>query len=155
MPSPMSIFQEAVLSRRDNRQALRRLFQGYINDYGQFAGEQIIRAIIDTLGGMRISVPANGDHRGMRYQADSVMLLFECWREMDMRFGEASGKAIMQKFVMELKGLRISIPDHDDIFREERNRRIRAKYNGSNHAELAINWGISIVHVRNIIRGGE
>lgn len=136
--------------RRENRATLRRLFQAYVDDFGPEAGEQIITTIIDELGGLRMMIPTNSHHNGANLDTIRALHVRMC-----ERFGDASGTVIMRKLLLDLGGLRISFPDMEDLWRSERNRKIRAKYNGSNHAELAINWGISIVHVRNIIRGGE
>lgn len=134
--------------RRENRATLRRLFQAYVDDFGPEAGEQIIMTTINELGGMRMVIPTNSHHNGANIYAIRVL-----YARMCERFGDASGAVIMRKFLVELGGIRISFPDMEDLWREERNRKIRAAYNGSNHAELAIKWGMSVVHVRNIIRG--
>lgn len=140
------------MTRRDNREALQRLFQGYVHDYGPEEGQQIIRAIIDTLGRERITVPEDSRSLGVRYRCYSMRCISELWRVMSLRFGDSSGKAIMQKFVVELRGLRISFPDHRDIYREERNRKIRLAWTGSNTTELASLYDLRERQILRIVR---
>jgi len=68
-------------------------------------------------------------------------------------FGEVSGTAIIKSFIAHLGGCRISIPDFDDLSRQERDRKIRAAFNGVNYNELAERFGISARWVRRIIDG--
>lgn len=144
--------QGGVLSRKDNREALRRLFQGYVDDFGPVAGGQIIETVVDILGGLRISVPADGRRRGMRHHAQSVLSIMELWQECTFRFGAASGMAIMRKFIVELRGLRVSFPDHEAIYRWERDGKIRVAHNGTNKKELALTWGLTVEMVKKILR---
>lgn len=141
------------MSRKDNRQALRRLFQGYVADFGPSAGGQIIETVVDILGGQRLSVPGDGKRRGMRYHAQSYLAIMELWQECTLRFGAASGMAIMRKFIVELRGLRISFPDQEGLYREERDNKIRLGYNGVNCKELAIRWGLTPSQIKKILRG--
>lgn len=66
-------------------------------------------------------------------------------------FGRASGEAIIRSIVEELGGLRVSIPDINDLYREERDRRICASFTGDNYEELAIRNGLSWRQIRRII----
>ena len=68
-------------------------------------------------------------------------------------FGEASGTAIIRSFIAHCGGCRISVPDFDDLYRQERDRKIRTAFTGSNYNELAERWGISVRQVRYIIDG--
>lgn len=67
-------------------------------------------------------------------------------------FGRASAIAIMRKFLIELKGMRLNFPTNKDIYREERNRKILSLYHGNNEKELAIMFGISVTQVYKIIK---
>lgn len=140
------------MTRRDNRDALQRLFQGYVNDYGPEAGAEIIRAIVDIAGGERITVPDSSRALGVRYRSYSMRCIGELWRVMNIRFGDASGSVIMRKFITELKGLRISFPDHRDLYREERNRKIKLAWDGSNTGELAELWSLRERQILRIVR---
>lgn len=129
-----------------SREILNRLFQGYVNDYGEEAGQKIIATIIDVLGGIRMTIPermsTNAENNG------ALLSLYACFCE---RFDDASGQMIMHKFLVELKNCRISFPDHEDINREERNRKIRGMFNGRNAGELAIIFGLDVRQIRNIL----
>ena len=80
--------------------------------------------------------------------------LKELFHRLCTDFGTASGMAIIKTIVEELGGLRVSIPDLSDLAREERDNKIRAKFNGNNYHELAEIYGpLSIRQVRYIIDG--
>ena len=70
-------------------------------------------------------------------------------------FGHASGQAIIRAIIEELGGLRVTVPDFKDLYREERNRRIIARFNGANYNELAECFGLHVRTVRKIIDGGR
>jgi hypothetical protein len=129
-----------------SRAALKQLFQGYVDDYGDKVAGQIIRTIIDVLGGCRFtiaeSIPNNADNLNV------LITLYSCLCD---RFQRSSAEAIMRKFLIELKGLRISFPDHDDLYREERNNRIRAMYPASSYKELSIRFDLDIKQVWRIV----
>jgi Mor family transcriptional regulator len=65
--------------------------------------------------------------------------------------GGLSGLAILRAVYEELGGLRITIPTIRCLKKTERVRRIRNAFNGVNHQELAIRWGMSIRQVRRIV----
>ena len=129
-----------------SRHALKRLFQGYINDYGNEAASRIIRTIIDVLGGCRFTIPESRPNN-----ADNLNVLITLYSCLCDRFQRSSADAIMRKFLLELKGSRISFPDYDDLYREERNRRIRAMYPASKYKELAIRFDLSYHRIWEII----
>jgi len=145
------------LSRKDNRDSLTRLFQGYVTEYGPTPAEKIISIIVNELGGIRLTVPdlirpGNGVP-GPKPGAKADDLIRLSW-SLSSEFSFGFGKEIMRKFFIELKGLRVSFPDWRLLYREERARKIRASWNGSNIPELAIRWGISETQVRRIIADG-
>lgn len=49
----------------------------------------------------------------------------------------------------------MSIPDHEDLYRIERNRKIRAKFIGNNHKELALLFGLSDLQIRRILQNKD
>ena len=53
-----------------------------------------------------------------------------------------------------LGGMRMTIPDLDELYRRERNRRIRNEFHGNNYEELAIKYRLQIRQVRNIVGRG-
>ena len=131
---------------KKSRQILARLFDGYHKDYGPEDGTKIVRTIIDVLGGCRLTVPekmpSNPDN------AEALLSLYVCFCE---RFGHASGGAIMRKFLLDLKCCRISFPDYDDIYRDQRNARIRVMFDGGNYKELSIRFELAVSTVWEIV----
>ncbi len=58
---------------------------------------------------------------------------------------------IMKIFYEELGGCRISIPTLKDLAIEERDQRIRNRFKGFNHQELADLFGLSVRQIRRIV----
>lgn len=131
---------------KKSRQTLNRLFEGYCKDYGLDDGGKIIKAIIDVLGGCRLTIPEHMPNNPKN--AEALLALYACLTE---RFGDATGRAAMRKFILELKGFRISFPDWEDLYREERNRKIKNMFTGDNYRELSIMFGLSISWVWKIV----
>lgn len=131
---------------KKSRQTLNRLFAGYHADYGAEEGGKIVKAIIDVLGGCRLTIP--GKMPSNPENAQALLALYGCLCE---RFEQASGEAIMRRFLMELRDLRISFPDHEDIYREERNLKIRQMFNGGNYKELSIMFDLDVSQVWRIV----
>jgi len=135
--------------RRQNREAFTRLFQGYVNDFGNETAAKIIHHLALSAGRLRLRVPQNnGDP------------LFGCspyfrqlWVDTCETFGSESGRAIMQKILIEFGAQRVIFPDLEDLSRIDRNERIRCQYNGNNCQELGLRWGLHPSHVGRIARG--
>ena len=53
-----------------------------------------------------------------------------------------------------LGGLRVTIPDLDELYRRDRNRSIRDEFRGNNYEELAIKYRLNTRQVRNIVSRG-
>jgi len=130
-----------------SREATTRLFQGFVTDFGDELGEKIIKHIVDQVGGYRILISAPSPDP-LFYNSRNFRRL---WRSTCEEFGRASGRAIMNKLIVELGGRRISFPDHEDICRFERNRRIRNLYNGTNCSELAFRFRLCRCQIKRII----
>ncbi len=81
---------------------------------------------------------------------DALEGLFDRLRES---CGEKPSKEVIKIILEELGGLRISIPTLKELYKKERNKRIREIFNGANHEELAIRFGLSLTHVRWIVQG--
>lgn len=75
----------------------------------------------------------------------------ELFRRIIAEYGEVSGWAIIKTIVSESGGQRLYIPDQDELYRRERNGKIRAAFNGANIKELALLWGLSPYRIRCII----
>ena len=85
-----------------------------------------------------------------RYHAD----FFETFKEIREEYGAGIATGVMQIIVMRHGNSRIYIPDPRDVYREERDRKIRSKFNGANLQELAILFRISISQARRIVQEG-
>jgi len=131
---------------KKSRCVLNTLFEGYCKDYGGEDGAKIIKTVIDVLGGCRLTIPVKFPSNPENTAA--LVALYACLSD---RFGDASGKEIMRKFIIELAGLRISFPDYEDLAREERNRKIKTLFNGNNYRELSIRFDLSFRQVWGIV----
>lgn len=148
-----------TIARRQNREALTRLFQGFVNDYGNAAGKKIIKHIVEHAGGIRIHIPGRS-HKLNQYATIDNDPLHGCsacfrnlWINICCEFGQASGRAIMNKIVVELGGRKIRFPDHETFYRSERNKKIRNLYDGANCGELALRFNLCMSQIKNIING--
>ncbi len=144
----MPTMTEGSLDRRAAREAIRRLFQRYVDDYGPKAGTEIIRALVFHLGGLRFVVPSRPS------DSEACRLLVDCYLALREKFGD-SALGVMQRLLVELKGQRITFPDMEELCRWERDEAIRNAYKGDNVRDLAQIWGVSPKWVRNIIMRGN
>ncbi len=140
-----------IVSQRRNREAVRRLFQSIVADFGDEPGKKIIRHIVAQAGRCRIWVPKPGPDP----LASSGSNFKQLWRSTCEEFGRASGRAIMNKIMVELGGTRIRFPDHEVLFRIERNTKIRNLYHGKNYQELIERFRLSKTQINNIINEAE
>ena len=69
-------------------------------------------------------------------------------------FGEDQEIIIMRTLFEQMGGLRVTIPTIEVLRVEERDRRIRLRFNGANSMELAEIWGVSAKTIRRIIKRG-
>ncbi len=76
----------------------------------------------------------------------------QLWRSTCREFGHASGRAIMNKIIVELGGRRVWFPDYRDLHIWERNEKISSQYNSENAEELALRWNLSREWVLRIVR---
>lgn len=86
---------------------------------------------------------------------DSREAVYGFFKRIYSTFDEKSGDEIINIFIQELGGLRVSIPDHGDLYRIERNKKIRAKFIGNNHKELALLFGLSAIQIRRILQNKD
>lgn len=84
-------------------------------------------------------------------RARQYEVLQALYRRICCDFGQSVGEKIIKIIIEELGGLRIRIPDFEDLYRPERDRKIRNYFNGTNYKELAIMFGLSVVHIRRIV----
>jgi hypothetical protein len=151
-------------SRRQNRETFVRLFQGFVNEYGEVAGKKIINHIVDQAGGMRIWVPASNPKLNQYASLDNDPLhgCSACFRRLWVstchEFGQASGRAIMNKIICEISGLchhRVHFPSHRDLYRWERDEKMQNQYTGDNIAEIALRWNMSVPQALKRVRRRE
>ena len=135
-------------ARRRNLETFKRLFQGFINEYGNDAGEKIIDHLVNhDIGGRRVWVPAPGPDPLSRCGQNFRKL----WRDTCTKFGRESGRAIMRKIIVEFGDQRICFPDHEARYRAERDTKIRNLFNGTNIQELALRFGLHRAHIYQIL----
>jgi hypothetical protein len=149
-------------TRRQNRETFVRLFQGFVNEYGEIAGKKIVKHIVDTTGGMRIWVPENNPKLNQHTVLDNDPLhgCSACfrmlWISICHEFGPASGRAIMHKIIVERGGSRVYFPTYRDLYKWERNEKMRAQYSKcKNVEEIANRWNMSWQRAAQIVRGEE
>lgn len=148
----------ALAGRRHNREAIGRLFQGYVDDFGSEAGKKIINVIVSVLGRVRLTIPRSS-HNGnpaisLPVVQNNQEILWSLYLRLSEEFGEASGKKIIQKLLFELRDMRLTFPSFEDLAREERDRKIRAEFRG-NYSETALKWGMSPAAVRKVVMKEE
>ena len=72
---------------------------------------------------------------------------------MHKDLGDKSGQAIVKSFLEECGGCRLRVPDLYDLYRLDRDRIIKNKFNGTNHEELAICFSLTVRQIRRIVNG--
>lgn len=77
-----------------------------------------------------------------------ILRLFERLRREQ---GDAA-KKIIDTIIAEIGGMRLTIPDLKDLWRIERNRRIRKQFDGANIEELSIRFNLDKRHIRRIVQ---
>ena len=134
--------------RRLNREAFTRLFQGYIADFGNETAAKIIEHLALSAGRLRFYVPRNN--------GDPLFGCSPCFRKLWVdtceTFGSESGRAIMQKILVEFGTQRVTFPSPEDLGRIDRNERIRCQYNGTNRRELGLRWGLHPTNITRIVK---
>ena len=76
----------------------------------------------------------------------------ELFGRLQREFGNMA-PTIIKVMVETVGGLRLTFPDSQDLYRAERNRRIRNEFTGFNYEELAIKYRLKRLQVRRIIQG--
>ncbi len=65
--------------------------------------------------------------------------------------GEPRGSLALHGLLEGFAGLRVYVPSTTELWRRWRNRRIREGFHGDNHEPLALEWGLTVRQVRNIL----
>ena len=74
----------------------------------------------------------------------------ELFGRLQREFGNMA-PTIIKVMVETVGGLRLTFPDLQDLYRAERNRRIRNEFTGFNYEELAIKYRLKRLQVRRIL----
>jgi Mor family transcriptional regulator len=75
----------------------------------------------------------------------------ELFDRLHREFGRMAPQ-IIQVMVECVGGCRLTFPDLQDLYRQERNRRITNEFNGGNHEELAIKYRLKVRQIRRIVQ---
>lgn len=148
MPIEMDIPLANHTRRRQNRETFVRLFQGFVNEFGEVAGKKIVKHLVDLAGGYRILIPAAGPDPLFGCSSQFRRLWVSTCRE----FGSKSGHKIMSKIIAGLGGRRVWFPDYKDLFTWDRNKKILDLFDGTNCRELACRFKLSSISILRIIR---
>ena len=86
----------------------------------------------------------------MAQRGENTEIIEELFSQLHGEFGSLAPR-IINRLVAVLGGTRITFPNLKYLYRQERDRRIRFEFNGTNHEELAIKYGIKTRWVREIL----
>lgn len=81
---------------------------------------------------------------------EAIEELFAC---LQREFGNMT-PLIIQTLVNCVGGIRLTFPDLQDLYRAERNKRIRKEFQGFNHEELGIKYRLHPKQIRRIVATG-
>lgn len=74
----------------------------------------------------------------------------EGFKRLHREFGNLA-PMIIKVLVDSFGGLRLTFPDLQDLYRDERNRLIRLEFTGANYEELCIKYRVKIRNIRKIL----
>ena len=83
-------------------------------------------------------------------RSDNSEVVSQLFDRLGREFGRLAPQ-IIQVMVECVGGCRLTFPDLQDLYRQERNRRIRAEFTGGNLEELSIKYRLKKRQVRNIV----
>ena len=69
--------------------------------------------------------------------------------------GNESGRRIEEHFVRRLGGARLTVPTLAELERREKHRKIKKKFKGDNHKQLAAEFGCSVQAIYSIVAKKE
>ncbi|MGE0156724.1 MAG: Mor transcription activator family protein [Geobacter sp.] len=90
----------------------------------------------------------------MTARTENTEAIEQLFGRLQREFGNLA-PLIIKVMVDSIGGLRITFPDLQDLYRQERNRLIRNEFTGFNHEELAIKYRLKARQVRRIIQKGD
>jgi Mor family transcriptional regulator len=86
----------------------------------------------------------------MMTRGDHQEAISQLFNRLHREFGNLA-PAIIQVMVETVGGCRLTFPDLQDLYRQERNRRIRAEFTGANFEELAFRYRLKKRQIRRVI----
>lgn len=84
-------------------------------------------------------------------RAEHSEVVSQLFSRLQGEFGNMAPQ-IIKVMVEVVGGYRITFPDFQDLYRAERNRRLRNEFNGANYDELAIKYRLRVRQVRRIVQ---
>lgn len=85
-------------------------------------------------------------------RAENQEVISRLFDRLHREFGRMAPQ-IIQVIVEIAGGCRLTVPDLQNLYRQERNRRIREEFNGVNLEELGFKYRLHPKHVRRIVQG--
>ncbi len=85
-------------------------------------------------------------------RGENKEVIADLFDQLHTEFGKLAPQ-IIETMVICLGGSRVTFPDVEFLYRQERDHRIAIEFNGVNYDELAIKYRLSVRHVRNIVKG--
>jgi len=86
-------------------------------------------------------------------RGENKEVIADLFDRLHTEFGKLAPQ-IIQVMVASLGGSRVTFPDVEFLYRQERDRRIENEFTGVNYDELAIKYRLSTRHVRDILKKG-
>jgi Mor family transcriptional regulator len=83
-------------------------------------------------------------------RAGNQDIVAELFGRLQREFGNMA-PMIIKVMVETVGGVRMTFPDLQDLYRSERNRRLRSEFTGFNYEELAIKYRLKCRQVRRIL----
>ena len=83
-------------------------------------------------------------------RSDNSEAIDQLFGRLQREFGNLA-PLIIKVMVESIGGYRITFPDLQDIYRQERNRRIQSEFTGFNYEELSIKYRLKTRQVRRIV----
>ncbi|MFQ5736901.1 MAG: Mor transcription activator family protein [Thermodesulfobacteriota bacterium] len=85
---------------------------------------------------------------------DGLNFLAELEELLNREMGAPAGSHALKALCERHHGSRVYIPSATEIYRAWRNRQLSFSFMGDNHAELALEWGLTERQIRRIVNGG-
>lgn len=87
-------------------------------------------------------------------RSDNQQAVDDLFGRLQREFGNMA-PLIIKVMVETVGGIRLTFPDLQDLYRSERNRRLRNEFTGFNYEELAIKYRLKCRQVRRILTNSQ